>query len=209
MEEKITIASYDKLYQDINYHLINDTTPSEYLNMISKESTFKGYPFSMLLELQETKQSPIHHPEGNAWNHTLLVVDEAAKRKSLSIDASSFMWAALLHDIGKPSTTKNRKGKITSYDHDKVGEKLSIDFLSTFTEDTIFIHHVSSLVRYHMHILYILKDLPFADIEGMKEKVNIKELGLLGLCDRLGRTHSDFKEEEKNMQAFIRKCNSF
>lgn len=198
-----------QLYTDLNHHLVSDERPSEYLNTISKEPSFHLYPFSMLLELQNTKQSPIHHPEGNAWNHTLLVVNEAAKRKSKSTNANAFMWAALLHDIGKPPTTRNRKGKITSYDHDKIGEQLCMDFLSVFTEDTKFIHHVSSLVRYHMHILYILNSLPFADIEGMIANVDIKELGLLGLCDRLGRTGANQREEEKKMQLFIKKCNAF
>lgn len=105
----------------------------------------------MLLDLQATKQSPIYHPEGSAWNHTLLVVDEDAE----------------------------------------------------------FIHHVSSLVRYHMHILYILNDLPFANIEGMVANVDMKELGLLGICDRLGRTGANQREEEKNIELFIKKCNAF
>ncbi len=71
-----------------------------------------------------TGQSPQHHPEGSVWNHTLLVVDEAAKIKEQSADPRTFMWAALLHDLGKPSTTMRRKSKITSYDHDKVGAQL-------------------------------------------------------------------------------------
>lgn len=197
------------LYEEINHHLITNKNPSEYLTKISNLLEFTRYPFSMLLELKNTKQSPIHHPEGSAWNHTLLVVDEAAKRKNKSKDTKAFMWAALLHDIGKPSTTKNRKGKITSYNHDKIGEQLSVDFLSTFTEDTDFIHHVSSLVGYHMHILYVSKNLPFADLKGMFKNVNLEELALLGLCDRLGRTGANTREEEKNIQLFIKKCNTY
>ncbi len=38
------------------------------------------------------------------------------------------MWGALLHDLGKAPTTKIRKGKITSYDHDKVGAELVRNF---------------------------------------------------------------------------------
>jgi putative nucleotidyltransferase with HDIG domain len=49
----------------------------------------------------------------------LLVVDEAAKRKAYSTDQRVFMWAALLHDIGKPASTRLRKGRITAYNHDK------------------------------------------------------------------------------------------
>jgi putative nucleotidyltransferase with HDIG domain len=38
------------------------------------------------------------------------------------------MWAALLHDIGKPDTTKQYKGRITSYDHDKAGALIARKF---------------------------------------------------------------------------------
>lgn len=193
------------LFESIHQHLIEDERPSQYLILCSRESAFSQYPFHMLLKLQDTKQSPVHHPEGNVWNHTLLVVDQAAKHKNKSKNASVFMWAALLHDIGKPATTKNRKGKITSYDHDIIGSKLAIDFLSCLTSDDLFIEQVSLLIRYHMQILFVVKDLPFADIKGMKEHSDIQEISLLGLCDRLGRTGSDKQTEEKNIQLFLQK----
>ena len=160
----------------------------------------------MLQKLKSTEQSSVHHPEGNVWNHTLLVVDQAAKRKNESKDAAIFMWAALLHDIGKPSATKIRKGKITAYDHDTVGAKLSRDFLSEFTEESDFIEKVASLVKYHMQILYVVNALPFQDIKGMKQRTDIYEVALLGLCDRLGRTGARQGIEEKQVQLFIERC---
>ena len=162
----------------------------------------------MLYRLIETKQPPQYHPEGSVWNHTLLVTNEAAKVKDKSKDPKVFMWAALLHDIGKPPTTRTRKGKITSYDHDKVGAELANEFLSEFTDDKDFIKKVSALIRFHMHILYVDKDLPFADIKGMREQTDIDEVALLGLCDRLGRQGSDRLSEEENIRQFIHKSSS-
>jgi putative nucleotidyltransferase with HDIG domain len=161
----------------------------------------------MLHELKGTKQSPQHHPEGDVWRHTLLVVDAAAKEKGQSKNALAFMWAALLHDMGKPSTTRVRKGKITSYDHDKVGAELSRKFLSEFTDDVPFMDQVYFLVRYHMQILFVLNDLPFADIKGMKAHGDIHEIALLGFCDRMGRAGADRAQEERNMKLFMEKCN--
>ena len=68
-----------ELYFDIDKHLLEDTKPSDFLNEIYENSLFSEFPFNMLHVLKKTEQSPIHHPEGNVWNHTLLVVDEAAK----------------------------------------------------------------------------------------------------------------------------------
>jgi putative nucleotidyltransferase with HDIG domain len=193
-----------ELYQAIGEHLLSDQKPSEYLNGVIDEPVCSTYPFTMLLKLRDTEQSPIHHAEGNVWIHTLLVVDEAAKRKDESSDPIAFMWSALLHDIGKPSTTKINRGRITAYDHDKVGAKLAEDFLSELTDDWELIGKVTMLIRYHMHILYVIKDLPFKDMPGMKRQTDIKEVALLGLCDRLGRGGAKKEYEEEQVRLFVK-----
>lgn len=192
-----------ELFNQIEDHLLQDKKPSVYLTQIYTNPIFRQYPFNMLYELKNTEQSPQHHPEGNVWNHTMLVVDEAAAIKEKSKNKKVFMWSALLHDIGKPSTTKKMKKRITAYDHDKVGAELSKEFLQQFTKDEDFIHDVYGLVRYHMHILFVTKNLPFADIEGMKKTTDIHEIALLGLCDRTGRLNCKRCEEEKNIKKFL------
>lgn len=194
------------LFSKIEACLLNDDAPSVVLRAMRESGELDVYPFSMLKKLKETEQSPVHHPEGNVWNHTLLVVDEAAKRKLESGDPRAFMWAALLHDIGKPATTRVRKGRITAYDHDKVGAELAREFLSAFTGDHMFIEKVAQLVRYHMHVLYVVKNLPFKDIAGMKRDSDIREVALLCLCDRLGRDGADLKSEEEQVKMFVKMC---
>jgi UTP:GlnB (protein PII) uridylyltransferase len=113
------------------------------------------------------------------------------------------MWSALLHDIGKPNTTSNRKGKISSYDHDTEGERLCIEFLNSFSLEESFVQSVAAMVRYHMHMLYVLKNLPYADRRGLKKRVDIQEIALLCLCDRLGRKGADTKAEAEEYKEFI------
>lgn len=191
---------------DINRHLLEDEKPSVYLNEISNVTLFNQHPFDMLQKLKKTEQSPKHHPEGNVWNHTMLVLDEAAKVKTRSKDQQVFMWAALLHDIGKPGTTQTRKGRITSYDHDKLGAQLAGEFLTEFTDDREFTEKVSQLIRWHMQILFVVNNLPFADIRSMKSKTDVSEVALLGLCDRLGRLGANRTDEESNIFKFLEKC---
>lgn len=198
------------MFNDIEAHLLHDAKPSEYLKEILQTEGFrKEYPFSLLGRLEEVEQSPKHHPEGHVWNHTLLVVDNAAQVKGQSRDARVFMWSALLHDIGKAVTTRLRHGRITSYDHDREGEKLAREFLKCFTDDEAFILNVSHMVRWHMQILYVTNKLPFADVREMKKQVDIKEIALLGFCDRLGREkEQDVKKELDTMEHFITVCQS-
>ncbi len=196
-----------ELYKEIDFHLMNDETPSLFLSEISWSGEFKEYPFSLIYELKNTPQSPQHHPEGSAWNHTLMVTDQAAKNKSRSRDPRAFMWAALLHDIGKPSTTRIRNGRITSYDHDTVGAELVKDFFGEFNEKSDFVNKVSNLVKYHMQILFVSRKMPWEDIRGIRENSDAEEIALLGLCDRLGRKGADQEEEQENIRLFLEKFN--
>lgn len=207
MEEQVNrMNNQESLFEEVESHLLGDPKPSVYLEELYGRAVFSRYPWKLLKQLGETQQSPVHHPEGDVWNHTMLVVDEAARIRLQSRDPRAFMWAVLLHDIGKPATTRVHKGKITAYDHDKAGEKISREFLSYFTEDEAFIQAVSSLVRYHMQILFIVKEMPFADLKGMRRSTDIREIALLGLCDRLGRGTHKRREEEANIKKFIEMC---
>lgn len=190
------------LFSDIDSHLINDSSPSLYLNQINMPA-FYQYPFTMLSGLKNVPQSPMHHPEGNVWNHTMLTLDVAAEKKRKALNSRSFIWAALLHDIGKAKTTKSHRGKITAYDHDKIGASMANEFLSFFTDDNTSISEVTALVRWHMQILFVTKKLPFANVREMMTQVDAQDIALLGLCDRLGRLGVNKQLEHETIQSFL------
>ncbi len=192
------------VFDEMTRHLLTDEKPSEYMEKLSDRKQFQLYPFNLLMRLKTTEQSLKYHAEGNAWNHTMLVLDEAARVRSKSKDPLVFMWSALLHDIGKPTTTRMMKGRITSYDHDIAGEQLSKEFLNCFLAEERFIQSVTAMVRYHMHMLYILRRLPYADFMGLLRRVDIEELSLLCLCDRLGRKGADAAAERKEYAEFLK-----
>ncbi|WP_434291664.1 HD domain-containing protein [Clostridium botulinum] len=201
-----------KVFKDIDEHILKDEKPSNYINKLYEEGKLEEYPFDMLTILRKIDQSPKYHPEGSVWNHIMMVLDNGAKERDKSENERIFMWACLLHDIGKGTTTKIRKGRITSYNHDKEGERLSIKFLKCFTGDEEFIKEVSKLVRWHMQPLFVSKNLPFKDIESMVKEVSIKEIALISLCDRLGRggmSEGKKEEEIKAIDLFIEKCSNY
>ncbi|SHK00308.1 HDIG domain-containing protein [Hathewaya proteolytica DSM 3090] len=201
--------SLKELYEEINEHLLKDNKPSLYMKQVFYRPEFHEYPFNMLADMREVEQSHIYHPEGNVWNHTMMVIDEAASIRDKSKEPCVFMWGALLHDIGKPKTTKTKNKKIVSYDHDKVGEKLAVEFLNQFTDDEAFINKVSKLVRYHMHILFVVNDLPFANTMDMIRECDTDEVALLGYSDRMGRKGVDINKEKSNIEMFVKKIEEF
>ena len=197
------MTNKDITFDELTRHLMGDNFPSEYFNSLRTE--LGEYPISMIGELKNVEQSLKYHPEGNVWNHTMLVVDEAAKVREHSNDGRVFMWAALLHDIGKSNTTKLRKGRITSYDHDIEGAKLSRDFLDYYTKNSEFIYKVSMMVKYHMHMLYVLKNLSFGNPKQMIKETDTHDIALLCRCDRLGRKGADIEAEDQNYRKFLEK----
>ena len=75
-----------------------------------------------LVALQGCSQDPSWHPEGDVWTHTLLACDAAVKiagREGLEENEQVVLvLAALVHDLGKPSTTtRDDDGKIRSRGH--------------------------------------------------------------------------------------------
>jgi len=178
----------------IEKHLLNDDKPSIYLNELLKDGELDKYPFSMIKDLQDVDQNPKFHPEGNVFIHTMMVVDEGAKNREKSNDKRTFMWALLLHDIGKKPTTKVRKGRLTSYNHESVGADMTKEFLTYFNEEESFTSKVTALVRWHMQSLFVTKNMKFQNIRNMLEEVDINEIVLVSLSDRLGRGNLDSTE---------------
>jgi putative nucleotidyltransferase with HDIG domain len=202
---KETAADANAVFCQADRCLMETPNPSVCLERLSQRPGAETPPFEWLWRQKKTPQSKKHHPEGSVWNHTLLVVDEAAKVRAQSSDPRAFMWAALLHDIGKPDTTQVRSNRITAYDHDRIGAKLAESFLCYFECDDGFVKKVTALVRYHMHLLYVLNDLPFADVPGLRAQADIADVALLCLCDRLGRGGADREREQRDMELFIEK----
>jgi putative nucleotidyltransferase with HDIG domain len=196
-------------FLEFNKHLMEDDKPSVYFNeLVNKEAFPERYPFTLLTDLIGLEQSPLHHPEGDVWNHTMLVVDNAAQTKRISKAPRALMWAALLHDIGKKETTKLRKGRITAYDHDKAGQRLAVSFLKECEQSDEFAEQVGVLVRWHMQALYATKNLPFFNPKAMNAQTDVNEVALLCLSDRLGRgpvTAEQLEREQQQIASFVEK----
>lgn len=187
---------FDKSIAVLDKALLSDK-PSVALEYMHK----MGILDELIPELSALKgcpQNPVFHPEGDVWNHTMLVVDEGAKVKDQSKQPRHFMYACLLHDIGKPNTTKeDTSGRIRSKDHDKVGAELSQTVLKRLTNETGLIRYVSTLTAYHMRAHKIL-EMKAYKVKKMMMDVDMHELLLLNTCDISGRDMNDATNKRLN-----------
>ena len=163
---------------EIQRELMVCDKPSVYLEKI--KNSLKDTPLESLWILQLIEQNPRYHPEGNVWNHVMQVIDIAAKIKDFAIDNEAFMLGSLLHDVGKGITTKkNNQGRWTSYNHDVEGVKIAEKILNYYKYDDYEKEKILNLVRFHMHHLYIIKNLPYAKTKEMIKETNLNDIILL------------------------------
>jgi len=139
---------------------------------------------SLLLPLENVKQSPKYHPEGDALYHSLQVFDHA--REELPYD-EEFLLAALLHDVGKA---------IDPQDHVAAGLEALVGFIS---DRTVW------LIEHHMLGHGILDHTIGARAHRrLRKSENYDELVLLCHCDQAGRQPGADAPELEEAIEFIR-----
>ena len=141
--------------------------------------------------LSDTPQDPVHHPEGNVWMHTCLVVDAAAEdlRDAPRDTQMVVVLAALCHDLGKPATTVVQDGRIQSPGHAAVGAGMARDLLSDLRIPQDTVDRVVPLVREHMYpgLSREVGDASVRRLSLRLQPATIQELVMLGRADRQGR----------------------
>ncbi|MBI2064786.1 MAG: HD domain-containing protein [Candidatus Yanofskybacteria bacterium] len=137
-------------------------------------------------------QNPKYHPEGDVWTHTKMVIDSAVdiagEQKLSDEEKKILLLAAVCHDLGKPATTKEEDGKITSYGHEDAGLEPSQKFLEMLFIKKELIERVLRLVECHMFI-HNAPDPSDSAIRRLAKRVypgTIKELANLATADIRG-----------------------
>ena len=153
MANSFTELPKERIWTEWEKWALKGESPSDGLQVLLDTRWLSLFP--ELAALDGCPQDPQHHPEGDAWQHTLCVCDasaEIASREQFSPENRIvLMFAALCHDLGKPATTeKNAEGRWTSFGHDKAGEEPTISFLKSINAPNWVIENVVPLVVEHM-----------------------------------------------------------
>jgi len=110
-------------------------------------------PIIPIAELAATPQDPGFHAEGDVWTHTQMAVQalrEGPLYAALDPLAKRIVATAVaLHDIGKPATTREELGKLSSRGHSAKGETLARAALWRLGVSFAVREHICALIRHH------------------------------------------------------------
>lgn len=176
-----------ELFLEIQKHLIEDYAPSQYIKKLIEERTLTNTSLSILERLKNIKQDSLCNYKDTVLVHTLKVIDEAAKVRGTANNKEAFMWAALLHDIGKEKAPINNNSRIFYENHNRIGAEMTRRILRDFTESKEFIEYVINLIKYHRTCSYILKRISLGDTSSMIKTTNLNDVALLSLCNNLNK----------------------
>ncbi len=160
--------------------------------------------FPELEALTRAPQNPVYHPEGDSFEHTMLVLREAAAFRDCADDPLAFMLAALVHDLGKAvSTKKNDKGAWQAIGHEHTGLHLIETMLARLGFSKAVIAYAKDMCRLHMrvHTCYYQKARVSRTNVLFDESCCPQELMNLVVCDARGTGKP--REQADAEEAFI------
>lgn len=116
IKEELKTLSPERVFAEFRKALKSDK-PSVFFEVLKKANVLDVH-FKEIYDLIGQIQPVAYHPEGDSYNHTMVVVDKSA----ILTDNVEIRFSALVHDLGKGITPKEMLPH--HYGHDKNGVKL-------------------------------------------------------------------------------------
>ena len=140
----------ERVFGELEKALMKAPRPSRFFAELRRMDQLNLW-FPEVQALIDVPQPARYHPEGDVWNHTMMVLDEAAALRDRAEYPLGLMFSALCHDLGKVSTTAiEEDGQLHAFGHDKAGVPIAEAFLSRISHEKRLIRYVKNLVELHM-----------------------------------------------------------
>ena len=190
LKEELKYLAPERVFEELKKALTSNR-PSIFFKIL-KESNVLDVHFKEIHDLIGALQPKEYHPEGDAFNHTMSVLNEAAKQT----DKLDIRFAALVHDLGKGVTPK--KEYPHHYNHEKNGIDLVEKLGNRIRVPTNWIKCGKTACLEHMRGGIFYKMKPSKKVEFI-ERVNKTNLGLNGLqivvnSDKLSSRNTNIKD---------------
>ena len=178
LKHELDTLSKERVFTELSKALETEK-PSIFFEVLKKAEVLDVH-FKEIKDLIGAEQPEKYHPEGDAYNHTMLVLDMAANMtKNFELDRKlEIRFSALVHDFGKGLTPKEEYPH--HYNHENTGVELVAKFGNKINAPNNWIKCGKISCKEHMRGGIFYKMKPSKKVEFI-ERVDKTLLGLDGL----------------------------
>ena len=178
LKDELSSLAVERVYNELSKALLTDK-PSRFFNVL-RDANVLDIHFKEIYDLIGAEQPTKYHPEGDSYNHTMIILDKVAdKTKSLGDERKlELRFSALVHDLGKGTTPKEEYPH--HINHEERGVELVKDIGKRLKLPTRLIKCGLTSCLEHMRG-GIFDKMTFSKKVSFIERVNNTILGLDGL----------------------------
>jgi poly(A) polymerase len=180
MADQVRVVAAERIAQELKKLLVHRS------RAIGIDLAFDvGLVAAILPELVPMKglfQGKPVQPNGDLWDHTLLVLENLPTEPSVPL-----AFGALLHDVGKPRTKGLQDGRVTFLHHELAGRRIADEIGRRLRLSNADRERITWLVEFHQY-LGEAKSLREAKLKRMLAQSGIEDLLALHRADALAST---------------------
>ena len=95
----LNALSSERIFGELEKALLKAEHPSVFFGVLREMNQLDCW-FPEIRDLIGVPQPKKYHPEGDVWNHTMQVLDQAAMMRGMAENPLGFLLSALCHDLG-------------------------------------------------------------------------------------------------------------
>ncbi|NLC87236.1 MAG: HD domain-containing protein [Clostridiaceae bacterium] len=202
-KEELKYLSPERVFLEFKKAL-EGNNPSIFFQILRKANILDVH-FKEIYDLIGKQQPSEYHPEGDSYNHTMIVVDK-------SVDFTNKLevrFSCLIHDLGKGITPQNMLPH--HYGHDLNGVALVKNLGERLNIPQKWIKCGKVAAREHMLGGIFDRMKPSKQIDFItrveKSPLGLKGMQTVVICDKLGKNKSEIKvKNELNFYILGKKC---
>jgi len=180
MAGEVVVVAPERIAQELRRMLVH-VNRAQAMNMALEVGLIAAI-LPPLVEMRGLFQGKPVQPEGDLWDHTMLVLRLLPVRPSFTL-----AFAALVHDVGKPFTRANHHGRTSFHSHDQVGSRIADRLCRNLRLSNVERERITWLVAFHQY-LGEAKKLREAKLKRVLAQPGIDELLALHRADALAST---------------------
>ena len=200
LKEELITLSKERIFIELRKAL-ETKKPSIFFNVLRSANVLEVH-FKEIYDLIGSLQPEQYHPEGDSYNHTMIVVDKSTELN----EDTAIRFACLVHDLGKGVTPKELYPH--HHGHDEKGVKLVENLGNRINVPNLWKAYGKVASKEHMKGGIFYKMTPAKKVQFI-ERVAKTKLGLDGLqivviADKCSTR--DIKEEEISFAEIGKRC---